>query len=123
MHKKPTPIYLFVVLISLFIFGISTSIVLISVVSIYKYIAIFGIIIFAVVYFFIGTANKLNTDGFETKIRYKKECPKCKATINIRNKYCPKCGANTEETLECDYCSHQNPFDSANCEKCGADLR
>lgn len=121
MDKKPTPIYLFVVLVSLLIFGISMSVVLINS-SIVITIFVLILLIFGAVTIFIYIANALNTDGFKTKMEHKQVCPSCHKLISSHINFCPECGTSIEEKNECEYCAHLNPFDSESCQKCGASL-
>ena len=121
--KKPTPLYLFVVLIALGIVGFSFSIILIGFDfgNIGFILLIF--VILGIVSFFMVVAKGLNTSQFEERLKIRKECPSCHAEIDANSDYCPKCGVNLNGQIECDYCGHLNPFDAESCENCNANLK
>ena len=43
--------------------------------------------------------------------------------IDASSEFCPKCGINLNDKVECDYCGHLNPFDTEICQKCNANIK
>lgn len=119
--KKPTPIYLFVLLLSLGIFVFAFSIISINIPTLGFLMPV--IFIFLVVGFFMFIANRLNTAQFGKKLIHRMQCPNCKAEISANSKFCPECGMNLDEKVECDYCGHMNSFDATVCDSCNANLK
>jgi len=119
--KKPTPLYLFIVLISLAIVGFAFSIIFINLGALGYILPI--ILVFIIVGFFMYIANKLNTAQFEERLKIRMECPSCKAEIEANSEFCPKCGINLNEKIECEYCGHLNSFDATVCQNCNANLK
>ena len=119
--KKPTPIYLFVVIISLAITGFAFSIIFVGLGSLGFILP--GLIIFIAVGFFMYIANQLNTAQFQEKLQRVMECHVCKQEIQAGSEFCPKCGANLHDKIECDYCGHLNAFDAEECQNCNANLK
>ena len=68
-------------------------------------------------------AQGLNTGHFEERLRTRMICYNCKAEIEAGSDFCPKCGVSFNETIECDYCGHLNPFDVNVCQNCKANLK
>ncbi len=119
--KKPTPLYLFVVLISLAITGFAFSIIFIGLGSFGFLLPLLVILIIAG--FFLYIAKSLNNAQFEERLKIRKECPSCKLEIDASSEFCPKCGINLNDKVECDYCGHLNPFDTEICQKCNANIK
>ena len=119
--KKPSPIYLFVVLISLAITGFAFSVIFINLGAMSYLLPI--ILIFGIGGFFMYIAKGLNTAHFEERLKIRMICYKCKAEIEAGSEFCPKCGVNLHDKVECDYCGHLNPFDAVECQNCNANLK
>ena len=43
--------------------------------------------------------------------------------IDVNSDFCPKCGANLKDEIECEYCGHLNPIYLNICEECKASLK
>ncbi len=119
--KKPTPLYLFVVIISLTITGFAFSIIYVGLGTNSFLLPI--VLIFLVVGFFLYIAKSINTGQFEERLKTRMMCPKCHQEIEAGSEFCPKCGANLHDKIECDYCGHLNPFDAEECQNCNANLK
>ncbi len=119
--KKPTPMYLFVVITSLFIAGFALFIISVAFDTFFVMAPIVFIIIIGT--FFMYIAKRLNTGQFAERLERRVICYKCKEEIPSGTEYCPECGANLFEQLECDYCGHMNPMDATECQNCQANLR
>ena len=119
--KKPTPMYLFVLITSLFIAGFALFIVSATFDSFFIISPIVFILIIGS--FFMYIAKRLNTDQFAERLERRVICYKCEKEIPSGTEYCPECGANLYEKVECDYCGHMNAFDAHECQNCKANLK
>ncbi len=119
--KKPSPIYLFVVLMSLAIAGFAFSIIFISLGRLGFILPI--VLVFGIGGFFLFIAKGLNTAHFEERLKIRMICYNCKSEIEAGSDYCPKCGVNLNDKIECDYCGHLNPIDTTTCFNCKANLK
>ena len=119
--KKPNPLYLFVVLLSLTITGFAFFMVFINVRG-FAFI-IPTILIFGVVGFIMYIAKQINTAQFEERLKIRTTCYSCKEEISADSEFCPKCGVNLVDEIECDYCGHFNPVDVEVCSECKAILK
>ncbi len=114
--KKQNPIYLFTALMSLAVAGF-VLFLLVSVLGISFY--ILAIIFFAgLVGLVMIIANKLTNGSYEQRFERLKECEKCKLVIPRDSKFCPNCGTDFTESVECEYCSHKNKVGATVCENC-----
>ncbi|GEM_PF-2182279 len=119
--KKPTPVYMFIVLISLTITGFAFFTIFINM---GKYsLALPPILIFGVVSFFMYIARKMNTGQFGERLNTRTTCFSCMEEIPSESEFCPKCGVNLTEKVECDYCGYLNPVDASECAECNANLK
>jgi RNA polymerase subunit RPABC4/transcription elongation factor Spt4 len=114
--KKQNPIYLFSAIMSLGVAGF-VFFMLVSGFGIQFFMIAIPFFI-VIVIFFMSMANKLTSNSFGSRLQKEKECRNCNAIIPKDSDFCPKCGTNTLEILECDYCGHINKIDSIICEKC-----
>jgi len=119
--KKPTPIYLFVVILSLAIASFGFFLLFINLGPSGYIVPVIAVVI--LIGFFMYIAKAINTSQFEQKLEIKRICPSCKEEIYVIGEFCPKCGVNIEEKTECEYCGHMNPFDAKECQKCNANLK
>lgn len=119
--KKPSPIYMFVVLISLTIAAFGFSIIFVGLGSMGFILPI--VLIVGVAGFFMYIAKSLNTGQFEERLKIRMECPYCHQEIGANSDFCPLCGKNLHNKVECDYCGHFNDFEATQCIKCKANLK
>ncbi len=119
--KKQSPIYLFVILISLTVTGFAFFVISINLGSLAYILPIaLTILVFG---FFMYIAKAINTSHFEQRLKIKMMCPYCKEEIDAQSEFCPKCGVNLNDKVECDYCGHMNPIDAPSCQNCKANLK
>ena len=119
--KKPTPLYMFIVLISLTITGFAFFTIFINM---GRFSFAFPIVlVFVVVSFFMYITKQMNTAQFEERLKTKTTCFNCKEEIPFGSEFCPKCGVNLTEKVVCDYCGHLNPVDAVECSECKANLK
>ena len=119
--KKPTFLYLFVVIMSLAIASFAFLIIYITLGSNAYILPI--IIIVIVVGFFMYIAKQLNTAQFAKRLEIKRECPNCFKEIEANSDFCPKCGVNLKDEVACEYCGHLNPTYLKVCENCQANIK
>ena len=119
--KKPTPLYMFIVLISLTITGFSFFIIFINMGSFGYVLPI--VLVFGVVSFFMYIAKRLNTAQFAERLTVRTTCYKCTEEIPAGSEFCPKCGVNLTDQIECDYCGYLNPIEAIECAECKANLK
>ena len=119
--KKPTPIYLFVVLISLSVMAFAFFVISINLGAMSYLLPI--ILVLGIGGFFMYIAKSINTGHFEERLKIRMTCYKCNAEIDASSEFCPKCGVNLNDKIECEYCGHLNPFDAVECQKCKANIK
>ncbi len=119
--KKPSFLYLFVLILSLAIAAFALLMIYVALGS--NAFVLPAIIIIIIVGFFMYIAKQLNTAQFAKRLEVKMECPVCKAEIDINSDFCPKCGVNLKGEVECEYCGHLNPAYLSVCEECHANLK
>ena len=119
--KKPSSIYLFVILISLTVTGFAFFVISVSLGSFSFILPILSTVL--VFGFFMYIAKAINTSHFEEKLKIRMMCPYCNEEIDSQSEFCPKCGGNLNDKTECDYCGHLNLLDAESCQNCQANLK
>ncbi len=119
--KKSNPIYLVVVLIALFVSGVSISIVFVGFSSVSMVYPV--LVIIAIVVIILLSANYLSSGALEKRMEIYLECPHCGKETEANGKYCKHCGTSLELEVICEYCGHRNKIDREVCEKCKANLK
>ena len=119
--KKPNPLYMFVVLLSLSVAGFA---IFMAFEGIEGFSFLFPILmILGFVAFVMRVSRLLNNAQFEERLKIRTTCYSCKEEISADSEFCPKCGVNLVDEIECDYCGHFNPVDVEVCSECKAILK
>jgi predicted amidophosphoribosyltransferase len=119
--KKSRPIYLVVVLIALFISGISISLVFLSSSAVSMVLPV--ILIITIVVIFLFAANYLSSGALEKRMEIYLQCPQCGKETETNGKYCKHCGTNLTLEVICEYCGHKNKLNELICQNCNANLK
>ncbi len=119
--KKPSFLYMFVVILSLAVAAFVFMLIYLALGT--NAFILPAVIIIAVIGFFMYIAKQLNTAQFAKRLEIKMECPLCHQEIEANSDFCPKCGVNLKDEVECEYCGHLNPVYTTVCENCHANLK
>lgn len=116
MKNQNNPMYVFIVILSLFIFAFGMFVLADSFNIIFYGIVFF--IVFFMFFMFITIIRKMNSESWGKNTHQDKMCPHCDSRIDDYDVYCSSCGKKIVDTMLCDYCGHENPPGLTQCEEC-----
>ena len=81
------------------------------------------IIVMIIIFFAIFFMRYIASGALEDRAQRTKQCTTCQKDMKHDASFCPHCGAEQIDGIECEYCGTKNPSENAICSNCNGLLK